>query len=223
MMMFSSTIVRRNTTLFAGENANGCHIRWRKHWFDAGTTWRKNWIWERSAMILSNDYSWRCIVSTFQSQNSYSVSYLPKLMSKYIFWIHSNRSCILLLRWHMNFRQGSFWRNRWAAVRSQRDWNGLEPGQPQQDDLNKSFEKTHGKLRWQRENPTILKNVMFHFHFGFRCFRCGWIQKIQHPKLEGQQIMVDKAGPEGDAIHRWFVTNKHQPPPRPKIYRFVKL
>ena len=64
-----------------------------------------------------------------------------------LFRNQSNRSCILLLRWHMisswTFVTAISEEPVSSYVRSQRDWNGLEPGQPQQDNLNKSFEKTH--------------------------------------------------------------------------------
>ena len=65
MIVFGSTIVNRNTTLFAGENDIGCHIgRYGKHCFDAGTTWRK--------IGFEKDPQWFCLMITMRSSKQLS-------------------------------------------------------------------------------------------------------------------------------------------------------
>ena len=115
-----------------------------KRWFDAGTTWRKNWIWESSAMMLSNDYSWRCIVSMFQSLNYQSVcSKINVKIQKNIlnsFKSFLNPSAKVTRDIILNFRQGNFWSGELTSFLSglDSDWMDWSQDNPQQDNPNKS-------------------------------------------------------------------------------------
>ena len=177
------------------------------------------------------DPRWFCLMITvedalFQCFNhwiTYSVSSKINVKIQNIFWIHSNRSCILLLRWHVI--------SSWTFARAISEETGelmfVLKGTGMvwsQNNLNKTIStnhlnKTYELTEMTTGKPNHLKNVIFHCHVSFRCFRWEVNPKNSTSKPWESTDHAAKAGPEGNAIHRWFVTNKHQPPPQ----RYIAL